>query len=400
MTEEVLHVNITANGKLVCISLLDSTVKVFFEDSLKFFLSLYGHKLPVLAMDAADDSTLLATASADKSVKLWGLDFGDCHKSLHAHDDSVTGVKFVPGTHYFFTTGKDKMLKYWDGDKREMILSIPGHHAEVWGLVISHTGDVVITGSNDRSIRLWQRTEDQVFIQEEQENMLESLFDDSLDKEDEQKITIAGEEAQVVESGMAAKANLATVKAGERLFEAVELAEQEAKELQTYAEDKARAEKLAAETGVALPLPNKPEPNILLLGRSGSENLLHAIRKINSAELQQALLLLPLSSVMTTVKHIKEWLENNMDIELSCRCLFFLLRVHYHQIAAGHHSLVVQLQALASNARQRLRQQKELVGVNLAAMNFLRYQIEEESSAAFFGTQLQNRMAKRIKIKR
>ncbi len=28
-------------------ALLDCTVKVFFLDSLKFFLSLYGHKLPV-----------------------------------------------------------------------------------------------------------------------------------------------------------------------------------------------------------------------------------------------------------------------------------------------------------------------------------------------------------------
>lgn len=30
-------------------ALLDCTVKVFFLDSLKFFLSLYGHKLPVSA---------------------------------------------------------------------------------------------------------------------------------------------------------------------------------------------------------------------------------------------------------------------------------------------------------------------------------------------------------------
>lgn len=34
-------------GKLLAVALLDCTVKVFFLDSLKFFLSLYGHKLPV-----------------------------------------------------------------------------------------------------------------------------------------------------------------------------------------------------------------------------------------------------------------------------------------------------------------------------------------------------------------
>ena len=103
--------------QLLAISLLDATVKVFYIDTLKFFLSLYGHKLPVLSMDISSDSALLITASADKTVKIWGLDFGDCHRSLLAHADSVMAVRFVPKTHYFFSTSKDKFVKYWDGDK-------------------------------------------------------------------------------------------------------------------------------------------------------------------------------------------------------------------------------------------------------------------------------------------
>lgn len=51
MTDDVLCVRVSPNGKLLAASLLDSTVRVFFVDSLKFFLSLYGHKLPVLSMD-------------------------------------------------------------------------------------------------------------------------------------------------------------------------------------------------------------------------------------------------------------------------------------------------------------------------------------------------------------
>ena len=37
-------------------SLRDATVKVFYEDSLKFFLSLYGHRLPALCHDVSSDS--------------------------------------------------------------------------------------------------------------------------------------------------------------------------------------------------------------------------------------------------------------------------------------------------------------------------------------------------------
>lgn len=45
MTDDVLSVKYSPDGRLLAVSLLDSTVKVFFQDTLKFFLSLYGHKV-------------------------------------------------------------------------------------------------------------------------------------------------------------------------------------------------------------------------------------------------------------------------------------------------------------------------------------------------------------------
>ena len=45
MTDDVLAVRYTPDGRLLAVALLDSTVKVFYQDSLKFFLSLYGHKV-------------------------------------------------------------------------------------------------------------------------------------------------------------------------------------------------------------------------------------------------------------------------------------------------------------------------------------------------------------------
>jgi U3 small nucleolar RNA-associated protein 12 len=130
-------VKFSPDARLLAIALLDNTVKVFYADTLKFFLSLYGHKLPITSIDISSDSTLLVSAfvrrhfilifcfflqygclvftpfnifsffsSADKNVKLWGLDFGDCHKSIFAHQDVITGVKFVGTTHHFFTVSK------------------------------------------------------------------------------------------------------------------------------------------------------------------------------------------------------------------------------------------------------------------------------------------------------
>ncbi len=131
LDEEALAVKLSNDGRLLAVSLLDSTIKVFFVDTLKFFLSLYGHKLPALALDMSTDSSLVITGGADKNVKIWGLDFGDCHKSIFAHDDSITAVKFIPNTHMFFTAGKDGKVKQWDGDSYERILTLDGHHGEV-----------------------------------------------------------------------------------------------------------------------------------------------------------------------------------------------------------------------------------------------------------------------------
>lgn len=124
LTDDVLSVRVSPDGKLLAVAMLDLTVKIFYVDSLKFFLSLYGHKLPVVSMDISFDSRIIVTASSDKTVKIWGLDFGDCHKSILAHEDAVMATQFVWGTYYFFTVSKDKTVKYFDGEKVLALLNL------------------------------------------------------------------------------------------------------------------------------------------------------------------------------------------------------------------------------------------------------------------------------------
>ena len=106
MTHDVMCVRFSNTSRaeklMVAIGLLDNTVKVFYDDSLKFFLSLYGHKLPVLSCDFSSDGGMLVTGGADKTVKMWGMDFGDCHRSLIAHTDSVTCVRFQVNAYCVF----------------------------------------------------------------------------------------------------------------------------------------------------------------------------------------------------------------------------------------------------------------------------------------------------------
>lgn len=73
MSDDVLCVRYSPDNKFIAVALLDCTVKLFYEDSLKFYLSLYGHKLPVMSLSISSDSTLIVTASADKNIKVLNL---------------------------------------------------------------------------------------------------------------------------------------------------------------------------------------------------------------------------------------------------------------------------------------------------------------------------------------
>ena len=119
--DQITYCMVSPDGRYLIYSMLDNSIRVFYEDTNKFFLNLYGHKLPVLSFDVSSDGALLISGSADKNVKLWGMDFGDCHKSFFAHQDSVSVVRFVKKTHYFFSGSKDKVIRYWDADTVNII---------------------------------------------------------------------------------------------------------------------------------------------------------------------------------------------------------------------------------------------------------------------------------------
>ena len=257
LPDDVLCVRFSPDGKLLCVALLDATVKVFFADTLKFFLSLYGHKLPVLAMDVSSDGALLATGGADKNIRLWGLDFGDCHRSVRAHDDTVTALAFAPRTHHLFSASKDRTLRYWDADSGEPLLTLRGHAAEVWGLAVSTGGDFLITAGHDRSLRRWERSEEPFFVEEERERRLESLFEEGLEDVAEKGTgpTAPGVDAATPDAGavaLAGRRSMATLSAAEAIVDALEMAAAEAVRAAEFEVEAAKVRALAI-VQVAIP---------------------------------------------------------------------------------------------------------------------------------------------------
>ncbi|KAJ2795483.1 beta transducin [Coemansia furcata] len=376
MSDDVLAVKCSPDSRLLAVALLDTTVKVFYADTLKFFLSLYGHKLPVVSLDISSDSTLLVTGSADKSVKLWGLDFGDCHRSILAHQEPVTAVRFVWGTHYFFSAGKDKLVQQWNGDNFQRIQRLEGCHGDVWALAVAKHGNFIVASSQDRSIRIWEKTEEPLFIEEERERELEEMYDRGLEESLDRPEQAADGAEEGDETQRAGKATMETLKAGERIMEALEIADEERRKWAAFEDQKRRMPQLN-------PAPPDTNPILQFERITPEAYVLRTVERVRAADLEDALLVLPFTHVLSLMSYIDHWACREWNTALTCRVLFFMLKTHQNQIVATR-AMRAQLASIRTHLRAGVRAQRDYVGYNLAALQSLRADWEANATAEFF----------------
>jgi U3 small nucleolar RNA-associated protein 12 len=379
VADDILAVHFSPDNRLLALSTLDHTVKIFFLDSLKLYLTLYGHKLPVLSIDISYDSKLIVTSSADKNVRVWGLDFGDCHKAFFAHQDSILSVSFVPNNnegngHHFFSASKDRVIKYYDGDKFEQIQRLTGHHGEIWAMAIAHSGEFVVSASHDKSIRIWQQTDDPIFLEEEREKELEELYENTLLTNLEQDDREANGDADANEAVDASKQTVQTLMAGEKIEEALGLGMEDLELMREYEEARTLNPKAAI-----------PQRNPMFLANanvSASSYVLGTFQKIPSALLQDALLVLSFSQLPNLFTFLALWASEARAVPLTCRVLFFMIKTHQRQIVSSR-----LLRVLLGNVRDQLRRtlqlQKTELGYNLAGLRILGRRIGELGESGF-----------------
>uniref|UniRef100_A0A8C2CKJ6 WD repeat domain 3 n=1 Tax=Cyprinus carpio TaxID=7962 RepID=A0A8C2CKJ6_CYPCA len=372
LDEDVLCVRYSPDQRLLAVSLLDCTVKIFYTDTLKFFLSLYGHKLPVLCLDISHVSALTHPASHSGVWRNYAqmLFVGFCACSA----GHVMFLQFVPKTHLFFTAGKDRKIKQWDADKFEHIQTLEGHHREVWCLAISPNGDHIVSSSHDKSLRLWERTREPIILEEEKEMEREAEFEESLAKGDEP--VVPGEAKGEAEP--AGKKTIETVKAAEQIMEAIELYKEESEKLEEH-----RAACKAV--GKELP-PPKMNPILVAFGNI-SVSVLILSSVFLFSELEVSLLVLPFPYVPDLLKLFNGYVQQGLEVELVCRFSFtfihFILPFHFGQISSNQMLLSV-IDELRTNTISKVREIRDVLGFNSAGLQFLQRELESKEDVMFF----------------
>lgn len=177
LIEEPLHVKFDPTFNKFAISLLNSTVHIYYTDTLKPVLSLYGHSLPVTTIDISSDIEKIATGGADKSIIIWDFDYGNIIKQWKlGHENGVLVVKFIHNTHYLISGGRDGMIRMWDCDKYKLLFEYGIFKGCIIWDIIYGDGLFYICG-NDKTIRKFIRTDEQVFLKEIEREREDKKFD-------------------------------------------------------------------------------------------------------------------------------------------------------------------------------------------------------------------------------
>lgn len=254
-------------------------------------------------------------------------------------------------------------------------------------------------------------------MEEERERELESLYDagvvDNMNKD--------GNAADGQEVTAVSKQTSETLMAGERIINALDIADKDRADLEEY--QKARA-RLSAKDADRLPPPSR-NPILLHGDLSADAYVLQEVERIPSANLLDALLVLPFDKVISLLVYLDAWAKKvrghesmslcdvadatkDWNIGLVSRTMFILLKLHHHQIVANR-VLRTALIPLRSNLRRALTRHKEAIGYNLAALNHIRRVNDAQRTAQFFEEEMdeakvrariaEGRKRKRVSVK-
>ncbi|KAJ8683692.1 hypothetical protein QAD02_019484 [Eretmocerus hayati] len=378
LEESVLCMKISPNNRFLAVSLLDSTVKIFFVDTFKFFTSLYGHKLPVLCLDISSDSTLIATGSADRNIKIWGLDFGDCHKSLFAHDDSVTGLAFVPQTHYIITCGKDGGVKQWDGDSHRKIISLQYHKGQAYDCAVSPNGIHILSSGSDKIIRIYERSSELLVPEDEAE---EERAEQEKELATHEAITAHGKKNQIPLGRRAMNSDRAL----ELILECLEVCK-------SYQEE-------CSGVGPSHPMPPLP-PIVETYGyRSIEEYVMGTLKHIRPSDIDGVSILLQHSDVREILMTLPNLMHNWNGVEIVVKLISSLIRMHHEPIAASQDLLPI-LKKIEKSASEKLLTLRNIIGYNMHSMAFVDNVTKEAEDVELFSGALENQSKKMEKKRR
>jgi len=235
-------------------------------------------------------------------------------------------------------------------------------------LAVSPSGQHVVSCGADRVLRLYEKSEQPLVLQDEEE-----------EEREQQEALATGEQTTIPGQpglNLPSKKTIGSEKSAESILECLEICEK-------YQEQLAEHQGVQAGSAQNLPLP-PIHPLMQAYGVSTAHDFLfETVRRIRASDLEEALLLLPFSSVCKVIQMIPQLLQRGDQTELVCKLAIFLLKIHHAPIVANH-ALLSNLRQVHKLAMVKTQTLRDMVGYNLYGLQFIQKELEDREGLQLF----------------
>jgi U3 small nucleolar RNA-associated protein 12 len=104
---------------------------------------------------------------------------------------------------------------------------------------------------------------------------------------------------------------------------------------------------------------------------------------------------MPLAVVEMLFRFVDMMMEDGLQVELGARVLFFLLKTHQDTLVSNH-TMRDRLASLREKTRRRLLVHRDRMGLNSAALNFLKREMKDQTTR--FGESEESGGEKRMRL--
>ncbi|KAG5443211.1 Dip2/Utp12 protein [Clonorchis sinensis] len=388
-----------------------------------------AHEGAVRGLVLSGDKKMIFSGGSDKQIGFYNFD-------LKISENGVTCVRFIPHTVLAVSGDMSGQIKQWDVAKLREVTTLKGHRGSVTCLDAIATnaalfaksakdiqkkkfkkrragkddkteadlededdfdelaGGLIVSGGRDFSIRIWAESEELLILEEQEELAREEEEDEELVRSE--AVIPGAIPAEASETGLLGRPTPNTRDAADMLMEAIDICEQEfaKKQLPPSCKSVPPPHPLMVARGIDCPdrfllasLAELRAPNSRLGG--GGAGLEHAVGAITT---QHARRLLP---------RLANWLSRGLEVELVGRAIRHLVTLHFGLVVTSA-SLRDMLQESREARLNQIGKLKELFGMNLAALEYLKLKIEENQQKVLFEDLLtaREKRVQRQKVKR
>ena len=148
----------------------------------------------------------------------------------------------------------------------------------------------------------------------------------------------------------------------------------------TYQSELAEIKAEEKSTGKSLPTPPLPPLMAAYQPSCAEDYMAKMIESVKSSELEQTLLVFPFDVTVHLIEIMETLLEQNRSAETVCRMFFFIVEVNFGPLSSARdmHPLLGRVKGLAE---KRLRELRDTIGFNVAAVEYHRARQEESERA-------------------